>query len=198
MTDASRELFVAAQKGDPAALQTLFERHLAGLRAFVRLRVGRLVRSKESSTDIVHSVCREALQDIGDFEYRDEAGFRHWLYRRAEHKIVDRGRHWRREKRDVAREVDLRVHEAHGEESRMLECYQSFFTPSRDVAAREELARVERAFARLSPDYREVISLARIVGLPHAQIAAHMSRSEGATRVLLSRALARLSTLLDE
>jgi DNA-directed RNA polymerase specialized sigma24 family protein len=43
-----------------------------------------------------------------------------------------------------------------------------------------------------------VISLARIVGLSHAEIAKEMGRSEGAVRTLLSRALARLATLLDE
>ena len=201
MSDTSRELFDAAARGDLRARDELFEQHLAGLRAFVRLRLGALLRARESSTDIVHSVCREALEDIGGFEYRDEAGFRHWLYQQAERKIVDRARYWGREKRDVRREVGLaearRAARGRHEDSRELDCMQSFFTPSRDAEAREELDRVERAFAELPPDYREVITLARIVDLPHAEIAKAMGRSEGAVRTLLSRALARLASVLE-
>jgi RNA polymerase sigma-70 factor (ECF subfamily) len=193
-SDASRELFASAAGGDESARDELLQRHLAGLRAFVRVRIGPLLRTKESSSDIVHSVCRELLEDLSGFEYRDEAGFRHWLYRRAENKIVDRARYWMRDKRDMRRETRGESQEARLGE---LEELQDLFTPSRDAAAREELERVERAFAELPDDYRVVISLAKIVGLPHAEIAREMGRSEGAVRTLLSRALARLATLLE-
>ena len=52
------------------------------------------------------------------------------------------------------------------------------------------------AFAQLPEDYREVITLSRVVGLSHGQIASQLGKSEGAVRVLLHRALARLSGLL--
>ena len=38
----------------------------------------------------------------------------------------------------------------------------------------------------------------RILGRSHAEIAVEMGKSEGAVRTLLSRALVRLSALLDE
>jgi RNA polymerase sigma-70 factor, ECF subfamily len=63
--------------------------------------------------------------------------------------------------------------------------------------AAEELGRLEAAFARLDADYREVIVLARVVGLSHAEIAARMGRTESATWNLLARALAKLSTELE-
>ena len=199
MSDESRELVQRAAGGDAKARDRLLEQHLAGLHAFVRLRLGPMIRAKESSSDIVHSVCREVLQDLPRFEYKHEAGFRHWLFRQAERKIVDRGRFWKREKRDVAREAKGHArHKGSRDEADILECYQTFLTPSRDAVAKEELARVERAFGELSEDYREVISLSRIVGLSHAEIAHEMERSEGAVRTLLSRALARLATLLTK
>lgn len=55
---------------------------------------------------------------------------------------------------------------------------------------------MEQAFEDLAEDYREVILLVRVVGLPHARIAETMERAETATRTLLSRAPARLSTRL--
>ena len=53
--------------------------------------------------------------------------------------------------------------------------------------------RVETAFDRLSDEQREVISLAHVVGLSRAEIAARLGKSEGAVRTMLSRALADLA-----
>lgn len=64
--------------------------------------------------------------------------------------------------------------------------------------AREELAALEKALGELPEDYREVILLARVMGLDHASVAAQMGRSETATRSLLHRALARLALLTAE
>lgn len=173
----------------------LLEEHLAGLRAFVRLRLGRALRAKEESQDLVQSVCREVLSDPRRFEPRAGAGFRDWLLRTAENKIRDRWRHWKREKRDVAREVDLdatQVQDADAS-SQLVD----LITPSRQAASREDLARLERAFCELPADYREVIVLARLRGWPHQRIAERLGRTELATRTLLSRALARLAFAMD-
>jgi RNA polymerase sigma factor (sigma-70 family) len=62
--------------------------------------------------------------------------------------------------------------------------------------AREQIERLELAFDGLSEDHRKVITLARIVGLPHKDIAAEMGRSESATRMLLFRALGQLGIAL--
>ena len=42
-----------------------------------------------------------------------------------------------------------------------------------------------------------MISLAKIVGLSHAEIATEIGKTEAASRVLLHRALARLGTVLS-
>jgi RNA polymerase sigma-70 factor (ECF subfamily) len=187
------ELVRRATAGDRDAVEELLAAHLSRLRAFLRLRMGGAVRSKESTEDLVQSVCREALERLDGFEYRGEASFRHWLFQQAEHKVVDRARFYGRAKR-AAREVPLDVRR---EEAETLRGLESLFTPSRDAVAREELARLETAFAKLPADQREVILLARIVGLPHAEIAGRMGRSVSATWTLLSRALARLSMHLE-
>jgi RNA polymerase sigma-70 factor (subfamily 1) len=193
--ERSRDLVQRATAGDQAAVELLLAEHLSRLRAFLRLRMGRIVRSKESTEDLVQSVCREALERLDDFEYRGEASFRHWLFRQAEHKVADRGRFYSRRKRDAAREVPISGTLA-GDEADTLRGLESLFTPSRDAVAHEELERLEVAFRELPPDYQEVILLARVVGLPHAEIAQRMDRSVSATWTLLSRALARLSTHL--
>jgi RNA polymerase sigma factor (sigma-70 family) len=171
------------------------EEHLGVLRAFIHLRLGRALRSKEETQDLVQSVCREVLAEAPPSEARGGSGFRKWLFQAAENKIRDRWRHWRREKRDLAREVDLDSTRASDEETACQ--LASWLTPSRQAASREELARLEKVFCELPADYREVIVLARLRGWSHDRISAKLGRTELATRTLLSRALARLALALE-
>ena len=175
-------------KGDEA--QRIADQ-LGALRAFVRLRLGHSLRAREESIDIAQSVVREALADADRFEGGDD-GLRAWLWRRAENKIRDRVRFWGRERRDAVKEAGP------VDDPALAEACGSLMTPSRVVSGREEIERVERAFAQLSEDQRRVILLSRVADLPHAEVARAMDRSELATRSLLSRAIARLSMLLEK
>jgi len=177
-------------------VRTLLERYLPGLRAFVRLNSGKLVRSKESCSDLVQSACREVLQHAGDFAYGGEAGFKQWLYRTAMRKIAHRVEHWHADMRDARREARPVAELTTEDRADVLACYRAFYTPSQQAAAREELERVEAAFDRLSDDHRQVIVMAKILGLSRAEIGAELGRSELAVRTLLSRALAQLATEL--
>src|SRR5262245_29023346 len=98
-------LIAAARQGDPQAMGTLMERHLPGLRAFVRLRLGRMLRARESDSDVVQSVCREVLGRMEDFQHGGDAGFKRWLYRTALRKISNRQEHWQAACRDAGRET---------------------------------------------------------------------------------------------
>jgi len=66
------------------------------------------------------------------------------------------------------------------------------------MIVREEVERIERAFGELSDEQREIVTLAHVIGLSRGEIATHVGKSEGAVRVTLHRALARLSELLSE
>lgn len=177
--------------GPKPPAEEVLERHLSGLRAFVRLRSNRRIRERESASDIVQSVCRELLEQEG-FEYRGEAELRGWLYTAALRKIVERDRKMNAQKRDVRREV-----RDDGERG-LLDAYATISTPSMHASAREQLARIEAAFDRLSEEQREVLSLARVAGFSHREIAERTGRSEESSRQLLRRALIRLSIVLEE
>ena len=167
--------------------------HLPALRAYVATRVDRLVDAKESRADIVQSVCREVLAHMQRFEHGSETEFRQWLYRTAERKIIDRYRYWTAEKRDATRELPPAEGPDSGGGPQPVAPSPS---PSQQAIAREELLRTSRAFDELPAAYREVIVLARLQGLAHAEIARRMGRSEGAVRNLLYRGLAALSDRL--
>jgi len=190
-------LFARAKAGDRDALGGLLVQSLPWLEAYLRLQVGGALRQKESLSDLVQSVCVEALRDLPEFEFRGEGQFRHWLCKHALHKVINKREFHGAGKRDMAREVDLDRPTAGGGPGSVLQCYASLCTPSRHAAGREELVRFEAAFDQLPDDSREAITLRRIVGLEYDEIAAAMQRSEGAIRNLVYRGLARLSAILQ-
>ncbi len=170
-----------------ASLPEQLQAQLPALRAYVRLRASPDLRAHESCSDVVQSVCVEMLGEAARLELRGPAALRRWLFRAAERKLVDRVRYWRAQKRAAARVVDA---------ADVLEGYATLCTPSQAAAATEEVARIERAFDALPPDYRDVIAATRLLGLSHADLAAESGRTPGAVRTQLCRALARLSELL--
>jgi RNA polymerase sigma-70 factor (ECF subfamily) len=181
----------AAKRREPGAVEQLLVRNLPGLEAFVRLRMGPVLRGLMTAPDLVQSVCREVLEDLGDFEFRGEAPFRHWLFVRAENKLREKHRYHHAEKRD--RQKELAMPDA----TTAMSAYQSLVTPSKALEVKEAMHRVEAAFDQLPEDYREAITLHKLCGLSHAEIAARMNKSEGAARNLVYRGISRLALLVD-
>jgi RNA polymerase sigma-70 factor, ECF subfamily len=187
--DEENNLVERARRGDAEAISELLSRHLPGLRSFVRRRAGADVLLKESSRDIVQSVCREALQDLDRFDGHgdDDAAFASWLYKTALRKILDKHRFYHRKKRDPRREqsprgssipTDLRI-DSH--------------TPSRIAIGREATERTKAAMSELSPIHREALELYYNKGLSYTEIARRLDRSSRAVESLVARALAKLA-----
>lgn len=187
------ELVARAARGDAQAAGELLDRHLPALRGYVRLRMGKQLRAKESVSDVVQSVCREVLENVDRFRHPGPAAFRHWLYATTQRKLMHRLEYYGAQKREAARELD----QGPDRDAALATFYESFCTPSRELVSAEEIERIETAFDGLPEEYREVILLARVVGLSRAAVAREMGKSEDQVRGLLSRALARLASLLE-
>lgn len=183
---ANRAAEVPVTESD-GEVEELVTRHLSALRAFVRLRMGRELRAREDSCDIVQSVAREVLSHADRFQHGGEDGFREWLFTTAHRKIVNRLEHWRAEKRTSQREDGAQLPE---------ELAALGVSPSRHASVREELLAIEAAFDTLTEEQREVVTMSRMLGMSHAAIAGRLGKSEVAIRKILSRGLARLATSL--
>ena len=196
MSDSFAELLQRAQAGENDALSDLLSPHLSAITAYVRLRLPRDVSQRESSADIVQSVCGQVIADLPSLQARNEFGFKAWLYRVVSHEITDKIDRHRAGRRDVAREmpggIDSRI-----DNKALIKRYSMIVTPSRHAGAREEIDRIEAAFEKLPADYRDVILHISIAGLSYSDTAAIMKRSEDSVRQLIHRARARLATLLD-
>ncbi len=105
----------------------------------------------------------------------DRAAVRAYLVRMATHVIVSR---WRRRRRESDRAVDTLAEPA---------------ADAPDHALRRDMA---RSFARLTARERQLLWLAYVEGVPHAEIAGALGLGRGSIKVLLFRARARLASLL--
>ncbi|MCA8965545.1 MAG: sigma-70 family RNA polymerase sigma factor [Planctomycetes bacterium] len=195
MPSRQEELLGRARTGDSAALDELLAANVPAVRAYVRQHMPPMLRAHESCSDIVSSVCREVLHAQDGFEYRGPEAFRGWLHEFARHKMQDRIRRWRTEKRDTRKEHELAADESLGA---IAAFYQSSMSPSGVAIRNEEVLLVEQALDRLPDEYREVIALCRIVGLSREEAGRRLGgKSAGAVRMLLSRALTALSTEME-
>lgn len=201
--DSSERLVEEASAGSLPAIDVLLARYLPELRAYVRLRTGPTLRARESVSDVVQSTCREVLENLDRFRWGGETGFRRWLYATALRRILNKHEFHTAQRRDVGRDVPLEgaayAGDATGDGALpdLLAYAASLGSPSGVAIAREQAARIEAAFDGLSDAQRELIVQSRLMGLSHREIAEASGKNEGAVRVALHRALARLAALLD-
>jgi RNA polymerase sigma-70 factor (ECF subfamily) len=167
---------------------------LPGLTRFVRRRMGPELASRESASDIVQSTCRELLRGAAMFEDRGDASFQRWIQTAAEHKLQNRARHWRAQRRQ-GRHQSLDANEP--DEVGIDAEAPISARPSQDAMLREETQRLARAFSTLPTEYRQVLVRSQIQGASHAEIATEMGRTPEAVRKLVARAMARLSAGLE-
>ena len=71
-------------------------------------------------------------------------------------------------------------------------------SPSLQAARSEQELQLAEVLTRLPDDYRQVIMLRNLEGLPHEEVARRMDRGVGAVRMLWVRALARLRQEMGE
>jgi RNA polymerase sigma factor (sigma-70 family) len=190
MDSESERLFTQVTSGDRGALEPMLARYLPQLHAYVRLRLRSALGAREASMDVVQSVCRQVLASQQQFEFRGEERFRAWLFTAALNKLREKHRHHHGQKRDVAREERGLDHEP-------VSAAAWLVTPSQEAIGNETAGAIERAMGALSEEHREVVTLARVVRLPHKVIAEVMGRSEEATRKLLARAMLALADELE-
>jgi RNA polymerase sigma factor (sigma-70 family) len=194
MSESSLPLVTRAIAKDAASIEALLLRHLPGLHGWMRLRMGAVLRARETPDDLVQSVAREVLAELDTFEWRGEAAFRHWLYVKAQHKLVDKVRFVGAERRTPVRERPLAGSTGDGSVAGIA----NIASPSGEAQSAESIRRIEAAFAELPADYQEAISLQRLCGMSYPEIATTMQRSEGAVRNLVHRGLSKLALRLGE
>lgn len=188
--EQSSALLRRARQGSRDAIDTLFDGVAGRVLAVIRLRLGPGLRSQLESRDILQATLLKAFERLEQFEGGKTANLVGWLARIAENEIRQQAEFHGRGRRDFARRVAL-------EEAVDLPIKQVRSAISR-LVIHEEMARLERALERLKESHREVILLRKLEGLSFPEIGQRLGKSADACRMLLARALAALTMVLEE
>jgi RNA polymerase sigma-70 factor (ECF subfamily) len=187
------EPLTAARAGDLAAQGQLWDRYRPWLRLLARLHLARRLGGKLDASDVAQQALLEACRAFPQFRGGTEAELAAWLRGILANVLAHEVRRYAgTQGRDVAREVSLDA--ALAESSRRLQAVLADAgpSPSERAAQQEQEVRLAEVLARLPDDYREVIVLRNLEGLPHEEVAQRMGRGVGAVRILWVRALTRL------
>ncbi len=183
--EESTVLLREARRGSPEALGALYDRVGHRLLAFIRVKMGRDMRARVESRDILQTVLLKSFQRLSQFEGGDGATLMGWLVRIAENEIRDQADYQHRQRRDVDAAVPM---DAGGVD--LPAGVRSALTAA---ILNEEADRLSAALESLAPDHRDVIVLRKLEELSFSEVAARMGRSEDACRMLLARAMAALT-----
>ena len=194
----TQHLVALAKDGDKFALNQLYSIYAERVRWMVRFRMGKELRSKLESMDMVQDTLIHALNDLDDFTYKNEGDFIRWLSTIAENVLRGNLKKLHTNKRDIRREVPLNGYGLNTG-SRLVENPGPIeaTTPSVIVSKKEDLSNLEKAIDQLKPKYREVIVLAKIDGLSYKDIGKRLGKSEDAVGMLLSRAMLALTSVFE-
>jgi RNA polymerase sigma-70 factor (ECF subfamily) len=182
------DLLQQAKGGSREALNRLYERCAGRLLALIRLRLGRDLRARVESRDVLQATFLKSLDRLPELRASETRSLMAWLARIAEREINDLADYHHRGRRDAARELPL------DDEAPLPAASRSALSR---VILDEEARRLEAAIESLSPDHREVILLRKFEERSFAEIAARLGRSEDACRMLLARAMTALTLALS-
>lgn len=200
MNDISRttlqRLFQDARRGKPQALGPLLESFRNYFNLLAAAQIDKKLQVRCSPSDVVQETFLEAHRDFGQFIGKTQEEFLAWLRRILINNLMRSvDQHVRAQRRCVHREISLgELEKSLGRSAAGLEGVLAARDGSPSAIARRHEAALALAdhLAGMSPDYREILILRHLKGLPFAEIAEQMNRTSGAVRMLWLRAMEQL------
>ncbi|MDP9405463.1 MAG: RNA polymerase sigma factor [Actinomycetota bacterium] len=183
--DVDPALVRAVQRGEPGAMDTLIRATYADVYALCRRLLGEPADAADATQDVYLRVVRSVMG------FRAEAAFGTWLHRVAVNVCATA----------LRRRGDVRARGQVAGATAFATPDSPDVLPSDDdtegrVADRDQARRVADAIADLPADARAVVVLRDVQGLSTKETAAVLGISEGAVKVRLHRAHARLRELV--
>jgi RNA polymerase sigma-70 factor (ECF subfamily) len=191
------QLLRLARTGDGQALGQLLGLYHDYLALLARLQIGRRLQGKVDAADLVQETFLKAHRDFAQFRGSGEPEWAGWLRQILAGNLAHLVRRYcGTQRRDVRLERTLREELDQSSQAldRGLVAPQS--SPSQRAARREQAVLLANALGRLPEDYREVIVLSHLEGLPFPEVAQRMGRTVDSVKNLWARALARLRGVL--
>jgi RNA polymerase sigma-70 factor (ECF subfamily) len=191
------DLLRAARAGDGPALGQLLELYRNYLGLLARLQIGRRLQGKVDDSDLVQETFLKAHRDFADFRGGSERELAAWLRQVLAANLATLVRRFLgTQRRDVRLEEDLAGELEASSQALDRGLPAPGSSPSQRALRREQAVLLADALGRLAGDYREVIILRYLEGLPLADVATRMGRSVDSVKKLWTRALVQLRRTL--
>ncbi len=200
-SDRSRteQLIDAARVGDGDALGELLTTYRNYLIFLARSGLHKHVQAKADPSDIAQEVCLAAHGNIKDFRGETAEQFAAWLRGILTNTLA---MHIRRylgtEKRDARLEQNVNQSIASATGFLQAQIAADVTSPSQHFARNEAFLQLAAALESLPDDYRQVIVLRHVEGLPFAEVAQTMDRTVNSVEKLWVRSLAKLKITMGE
>lgn len=186
------QLLAEALRGSGESLGALLEVYRGYLYLQARAQLDLRLRSRANPSDVVQDTFLQACRHFDQFRGRTTRELLGWLRRILAHRVARLAEQQvQAGKRTVRREVSL-DRPPGDSAAEPLTLASPGSSPSTHAQRRESADWLAGQLARLPDDYREVLVLRHLEGLPFADVAQRMNRTPGAVRVLWLRALDRL------
>ena len=183
------DLIERAGKGDQEAIGILYQLYQKRLVGVAHARLGHTLHSLTESIDLVQSVWKDLLDDLGDFEYRGPDSFYSWLRTCLVRKIDTKRRHFGAAKRDSKKLQHL-------ESEAGIPGSNRESTPGDAAIESEEARLLMNLLDRFPEPQRETLILRMRDDLGYAEIGRRIGRSDAAAKKLYQRGIERLIEML--
>jgi RNA polymerase sigma-70 factor, ECF subfamily len=180
-----------ARGGDSAALGELFQAYRPYIRVIARAAREGCAPARLDDSDLIQDTLLLAHRAFGRFRGTTVAEFAGWLRQLTLRTVGHTVRaHLGTGKRDAALEQPLADFDALA--------VPDGSSPDGRAAQHERAAKIAAAIEQLPEEMQQVVLGRLLDGLPYSALAARLDKSEGALRVVYTRALRRLREILGE
>ncbi len=166
---------VAAVRQNPGDFRKLYELYATPVYRYLYI----IVKNQADAEDLTSQVFLKALEDLGKF--RNQGGFRAWLFAIARSRAMD---FYRKQRRELPLDT--------------VELLSPDPEPLTVAIHQEEVERMRRRISTLPEAEQELLWLRFVAGLSFAEIGAILKRSEGSAKKALYRLLNRLGEQVED
>ena len=184
------DVVALAQQGRERAFRELVRRYERPVFSLVY----RMVRDREAAEDLAQDSFVKVLNHID--RYRPEFKFSSWIFKIANNVAIDYLR--KRQLDTVSMDGSPHAATAAEVEASSFELADRQETALDELEARELGTAIERAIARLRPEYRSCIMLRHIEGRSYEEIAATLDLPLGTVKTYIHRARNELRAALQD
>jgi len=192
-----KEIITQIKAGHQAAMDALLVDCFDLLRSTIAQQMSdTLKKAQLEPEDVIQEVYTAAWSHLSETDFDSFEAFTSWLRQIAENKLIDMHRAILADKRDIRKQAPSGSAQTGTYIGLLDQVISPLATPSRGAARSEALAVMMVRMQQLPEDYRQVIHWRLIDGLPVAEVARRLDRSEAAIHMLCHRALKQLRDLM--